>query len=136
MRPRIVGIDALSQLPKLALHVFVALAVAVVEERKPLAHQAVTVGEHEGLLAGERGEGRHDRQLQLIDKPGIGRVERRDYLPAELHQAPVAQLGLLDASARASMCLEHDRVRARMGQPARRRQAGEAGSEHHHVMPQ
>jgi hypothetical protein len=63
-------------------------------------------------------------------------VEGRDYLPAELHQAPVAQLGLLDASARASTRLEHDHVRARVGQSAGRRQAGESGSEHHHVMPQ
>jgi predicted branched-subunit amino acid permease len=63
-------------------------------------------------------------------------VEGRDDLPAELHQAPVGQLGLLDASARAATGLEHDHVRARVRQLARRRQAGEPGSEHHHVMPQ
>jgi hypothetical protein len=135
VRPRIVGIDTLRQPLKLALHVFVAVAVAVVEERKALADQPVAIGEHEGLLAGQRGKGRHDREVQLVDQPGIGGMEGRDYLPAELHQAPIAQLRLLHASSRASTRLEHDDVRARVRQPTRRRQPGESAAEHHHVMP-
>lgn len=136
MRPRIVGIDTLRQLPKLALRVFVAVAVAVVEERKAHADHALPIGQHEGLLAGQRGKGRHDREVQLVDKPGIGGMEGRDDLPAELHQAPIAQLRLLHASPRASTRLEHDDVRARVRQPPRRRQPGESAAEHHHVMPQ
>lgn len=113
----------------------IAVAVAVVEERKALADQAVRIGEYEGLLSRQRGEGRHDRELQLVDKPGIGGMEGRDDFPAELHQAPIAQLGLLHPSARASTRLEYHHVGARLRQPTRRGQPGESRSEHHHVMP-
>ena len=65
-------------------------------------------------------------------------MEVAHHLAAELHDAAVGDLGLLDPAARPVARLEHDHVAAGPVQVTARRQPGQAGAHHHdvgHVSP-
>jgi hypothetical protein len=90
MRPGIVGVHRARQHRELLLDVLVAGSVGVRQPGYVVADHGV-VGEHPGLLAGQVGERRHQRQPQLGHQAGVGRLEGTDHLSTELHQAAVRE---------------------------------------------
>ena len=134
MRPGIVGVDGPDQLAERLLDLGVARPVLVRHPWKVLADEA-PLGEHVGVVAGDRGEGVLDRQPELLDEAAVGRVEGADHLAAELHEAPVGHLRLHDPPTGPVAGLEHDHIGAPRLQIEGRRQPGQPRPHNHHVMP-
>ena len=115
--PRIVGVDGAREAAEQLLDAVVVRALGLRQPRQVVAVVRPLVEQH----AGDAGLGDvagHEGEPELGDEAAVGGVERPDHLAAELHEAPVAQLRLLDPSADASAGLEHQDVGAAPGEVA------------------
>jgi hypothetical protein len=134
VRPGVVGVNGLDQLAERLLDLGVARSVLLGHPGEVVADEA-PLGEHVGVLAGDRGVGGLERQPKLLDESAVGRLEGTGQLAAELHEAPVGHLRLHDPPPRPVARLQHDHIGAPRLQIERRRQAGQSRSHDHHVMP-
>ena len=128
MGPGVGRIDGRDELCPLPLDALVVLPLAAVAEREVVStlHALEQVV---GRLPRHAGIARLEREPELLDEPEIGRVHRPHDLAAELHRPAALLRKLLDPAADPPAGLEHEDVRARAGEVARRGQSGEAGAE-------
>ena len=111
VRPGVVGVNALDQRAERLLDPGVARSVLVGHPGEVVADEA-PLGEHVGVLTGDRGEGGLDRQPKILDQSAVGRLEGAGHLAAELHEASVGHLRLHNPPTGPVAGLQHEDIGA------------------------